>query len=48
MKDESEKNIKYEYYINYLEFQRRNDRWVTEEEIRLNEEEIEEYLRKFQ
>ena len=43
----SQKN-KYEYYINYAGFQRRNDKWVTEEEIRLDEEEITREKKKFE
>lgn len=34
-------NQKYEYYINYLGHQRRNDRWITDDEFRIEEEEIE-------
>lgn len=34
-------NQKYEYYINYLGHQRRNDRWITDDEFRIDDEEIE-------
>lgn len=30
------KTAKYDYYINYVGQERRNDRWVTEEQIRFN------------
>ena len=32
---------KFEYYITYLGHQRRNDRWITEDELRIDEDEIE-------
>ncbi len=31
---------KFEYYINYIGYQRRNDRWIDEEEIKIDEDEI--------
>lgn len=34
----------YEYYISYSGLQRRNDRWVTEQEIRIDSEEIDREL----
>ena len=43
MVDESGK-AKYKYYINYMGLQRRNDRWIPEDEIKIDEEEIERQL----
>ena len=31
---------KFEYYVNYLALQRRNDRWINEAELRIQEDEI--------
>ena len=39
---------KFEYYINYVGYQRRNDRWVTEEEIVVDEEQVAEEVRKYE
>lgn len=46
MKEESkdEADLKFEYYVHYLELERRNDRWCTEEEIRVDESEIKKQL----
>jgi len=41
-------NQKFEYYVNYLGHQRRNDRYITEDEVRINEEEIEVELAKYE
>lgn len=45
MKDkEEEENMKFKYYVHYVDLQRRNDRWVPEEEIRIDEDEVEREL----
>lgn len=33
--------MRYEYYIHYMGIDRRNDRWVTEQFIRIDKDEIE-------
>ena len=33
--------MRYEYYVHYLGLDRRNERWVTEHYIQVDEEEIE-------
>jgi len=35
-----EKKDKFEYYVHYEALQRRNDRWVKEEDIKIDPEEI--------
>ena len=35
-----EKKQKFEYYVNYVGFQRRNDRWLADDEYRIDEDEI--------
>ena len=32
--------MRYEYYIHYLDLERRNDRWVTEQFLKIDPEEI--------
>lgn len=49
-KEEEAKNKKkdsywYEYYVHYIEYNRRNDRWIQREDIILDDEAIEEYLK---
>ena len=34
------KNMRYEYYIHYLGIDRRNDRWVTEQFLKIDHEEV--------
>jgi trimethylamine:corrinoid methyltransferase-like protein len=36
-----DENMKFEYYISYVGLQRRNDRWVEEDEVRIDADEIE-------
>lgn len=38
--NKGKKQHKFEYYITYLGHQRRNDRWILEEELYYNEQEI--------
>jgi len=33
-------SMRYEYYIHYLGIDRRNDRWVTEQFLKVDHEEI--------
>jgi hypothetical protein len=37
---EIEQSMRYEYYIHYLDLDRRNDRWVTEHSIKIDPGEI--------
>ena len=44
--DESEDNIKYadipvQYYVNYMAEARRNDRWVEENMVKIDDERVE-------
>lgn len=49
MKDETKKlDQAFEYYINYLGKQRRNDRWIIEKELRITEDEIAEEFKKYE
>lgn len=37
---EEERKLQFDYYVHYVGLQRRNDRWASEEDVRLDEEEV--------
>ena len=41
---EIENSLRYEYFIHYLGIDRRNDRWVTEQFIKIDPEEVQRQL----
>jgi len=38
-KEEKKSNQKYEYYVHYVGLQRRNDRWLSEDFVKQDDEE---------